>query len=130
MEPPRPPPDDARPMHMSVRRPIARDRIPGLCAGLAFALRTNPAALVVCDTAGIDDPDIPTVEALARLHLTAKRLGCRFLLSDPGAALADLLDLAGLGEVVGADEKGSALEASGEAEQREQPVGVEEERDP
>jgi hypothetical protein len=129
MEPPRPPPDDARPIRMSVRRPIDRASIPGLCAGLRFALETNPAGLVICETAGIDDPDIPTVEALARLHLTAKRLGCRFVLRDPAAELADLLELAGLSRLVGVDE-GSGFEPRREAEEREQPLGVEEERDP
>jgi hypothetical protein len=128
MRPPRPPPD-ARTILVSVPSPVARSGIPELCARLRFALETNPASLVICDATGIDEPDVPTVEALARLQLTAMRLGCGFLLRDPRVELTDLLDLTGLAGVIRAEDRLS-LEPRRKAEHREQPGGVQEERDP
>jgi hypothetical protein len=45
-------------------------------------------------------PDIGVVEALARLQLAARRLGCSIRLRDPSRELCDLLDLAGLADVI------------------------------
>ena len=59
-------------------------------------------------------PDLATVDALARLHLVARRLGGAIRLHDVCEDLADLLDLVGLGR-----------EMRGEAEGGEE-VGVEE----
>lgn len=41
-------------------------------------------------------PDLAVVDALARLQLTAGRLGGRVLLRNPSTALSDLLELVGL----------------------------------
>jgi hypothetical protein len=51
-------------------------------------------------------PDLATVEAVARLHLHARRLGCAVRLRDLCPELAALLELVGLGEVVGQPEDG------------------------
>jgi hypothetical protein len=40
--------------------------------------------------------DLATVDELARLQLSAKRLGCRIALEDPCPILQSLLDLVGL----------------------------------
>ena len=58
---------------------------------------------------------LETVDALARLRLAGKRLGFEVRLT-PTEELLELLELAGLVEVIG------------QIEEREQPLGVEEER--
>jgi hypothetical protein len=71
----------------------------------------------------LDQPDVRDVEALARMHLLAGRCAYRLELCHAGSELRELLDLVGLRQVL-------RVEARGEAEQREQVLGVEEERDP
>jgi hypothetical protein len=60
-------------------------------------------------------PDLGAVDDVARLALRARRLGGRIILSDVSPALRSLLDLAGL-----------TVEVEGEAEGREEPLGVQE----
>jgi hypothetical protein len=89
---------------------IARADIPALCERVHVLL------------------DAVTVDALARLQLTAGRLGRRIRLRDPCGELQDLLALMGLGDVLlGA---ASELQPGGQAEEREQAGGVQEEADP
>jgi hypothetical protein len=75
-----------------------------------------------CDVAGVDDPDMGTVDALARMALAARRLGRRLELRAARRELRELLALAGL--------EGLTVEVRREAEQREVALGVEEEHDP
>ena len=83
---------------------------------------------VICDVGAVVRPDAVTVEALARLHLTALRVGCRIVLRGMSAELDDLLTLAGLcGSIPSAS--GSVVEPVGNPEEREQVGGVEEEAD-
>jgi anti-anti-sigma regulatory factor len=80
---------------------------------------------IVCDAASLA-PDIDTVDALARLRLTARRLGAELHVRGVSPELRALLELCGLAGVL-------HVEAGRQAEQREHPVGVEEElhaRDP
>jgi anti-anti-sigma regulatory factor len=78
---------------------------------------------LVCDVAAIAEPDLGTVDALARLQLTVRRLGGTVRLRGASARLEELLELAGLREVL-------RVEPVGEPEQREEALGVEEEADP
>lgn len=48
----------------------------------------------------VEAPDLATVDHLARLALTARRLGCSIRLRHVDRGLAELMDLAGLTEVV------------------------------
>ena len=66
--------------------------------------------------------DLRTVEALARLQLAARRLGCRLEVCHASADLLCLIELAGLSEVLG-------VEPRGEPKQREDPLRIEEERE-
>ena len=66
--------------------------------------------------AGDRPPDLAVVEALARFQLMAGRAGDRVWLEDVSAALGDLLDLVGL-----------RRQMTGQAEGREQVLGVQEE---
>jgi anti-anti-sigma regulatory factor len=79
---------------------------------------------IVCDVAALTDPDVRTVDALARLQLTAKRLGGSIRLRGTSTRLEELLALIGLGEVMPL-----CVEAVGQTEEREETLGVEEEAD-
>jgi ABC-type transporter Mla MlaB component len=89
----------------------------------------------VCDVGALVEPDVAAVDALARLQLAARRSGCRIALQGMAPALGDLLELMGLTEVLpwhgspGGSSGASALEPRRQPEQREQPLGVEEEAD-
>lgn len=79
--------------------------------------------LVLGGTAGLR-PDLALVDALARLQLAARRLGCSIRLRDASRELHELLDLAGLGDLV-AGPAGLPLDAGREAEGGEH-LGVQE----
>ncbi|MET9799475.1 STAS domain-containing protein [Streptomyces sp. NPDC006368] len=75
--------------------------VPRLCEELGELLggSTADGGEVVCDVGGVTRPNLAAVDALARLHLTARRLGHRMAVRNahPGLrALAELVGLAGL----------------------------------
>jgi hypothetical protein len=80
--------------------PIAPSDVPELCERLRMLLVGAHADLVVCDVRALVDPDTLTVEALARLQLTARRLGSEIRLSHAPPCLQDLLAFVGLSAVV------------------------------
>jgi anti-anti-sigma regulatory factor len=108
---------------------IDRRDIPLLCERAAALLAADGADLVVCDVAALDSANAVVVDALARLQLTARRLGRRVLIRDACGELRDLLALVGLGDVLPCG-PASGVETSGQAEEREQALRVEEEADP
>jgi ABC-type transporter Mla MlaB component len=108
---------------------IARADVPGLCERVRLSLDASDANVVVCDVNALVDPDAVAVDALARVALTARRLGSRIRLHHASGELEDLLDLAGLHDVVLLGEA-LRLEPRGQPEEREQDRGVEEEADP
>jgi anti-anti-sigma regulatory factor len=65
--------------------------------------------------------DAVTIDLLARFQLAARRLGRRVLLRGPSTELVRLITFAGLDEVL-------VVEPRRKPEQREQPLGAEEER--
>ena len=85
---------------MAVGPAIARADIPRLCERLATLLDHCGAAEVTCDVAAVTDPDGVTIEALARLQLTARRRGRRIRLYGACGELRGLLMLTGLAEVL------------------------------
>jgi anti-anti-sigma regulatory factor len=91
---------------------------------IAVRVPIAPAGPFVCDVSQITEPDELALEALARLQLTAQRLGVSIRLHNAGAALVDLLALAGLSDVLVVAE--SVVEPDREVEEREE-VGVDEE---
>ena len=110
-----------------VGRPIDEAAVAGLCDRVRVLLGGG-ADVVMCDVGGLSETGLGTVALLARLQLTARRLGGRVRVRNASAELHDVLWLAGLCGVVGACAP-LPLEALGQAEQREEPGGVEEERD-
>lgn len=76
------------------------------------------AERLTCDVRSIADPDAVTVDALARLQLTARRLGRHVMVEHASPALRELLALMGLSGVVPLSEP-SGLEAGRQTEERE-----------
>jgi hypothetical protein len=76
---------------------------------------------VVCDVGSLD-PDVSSIDALARFQLGARRLGVEVRFLRTSDQLRELLELAGLAAVLG-------VETGGQPEEREEPLGVEEERE-
>ena len=108
---------------------IAHVDIAVLCEHVCGWLIGRDPDLVLCDVRGVVDPDVVAVEALARVQLTARRLGHRIRLRHASRELQALLVLTGLCDVVPLYEELS-LEQKGESEEGEQALGVEEEADP
>lgn len=122
------------PLLLTLAPQHARGDIPGLCERVRGALHDGPPdRLVLCDVAAVAEPDLVTVETLARLQLTARRHGHRLGLRNAGPRLRALLELTGLTEVLplGAgsllgDRGAVGADPRGQAEQREEMRGVEE----
>jgi len=81
--------------------PVTRENAAQSCEQFSLLLRdAAPApvtpAPVVCDVGAIASPDLVTVDLLARMQLTARRLGFSLQLSRPSSRLLALLDLTGL----------------------------------
>jgi ABC-type transporter Mla MlaB component len=112
---------------------VGRADVPVLRERLVAILRESRASVVVCDVGAITEPDAGTVDALARLQLTAQRLGCGIRLRRAHRRLRDLLAFTGLGEVLPVCAEpavGSVVEPGRQAECGEQPIDVEERVDP
>ncbi len=106
-----------------MRAPIGRADVPALCERAERVLKAGPGSSLDCDVADVGNPSIVTIEALARVELTARRLGGDIRLCGASAELLELLALCGLPIAL-------SVEVKGEAEQREEALRVEEERDP
>lgn len=124
----RPPPEPSTTL-LVLRGPIARADIPALCERVRVLLTDMDADLVVCDVGALADPDAVAVDALARLQLTALRLGRRVRLRHARGDLQELPALVGLCDVLPLS-AALPLDPRGQAEEREQARGVEEEADP
>jgi ABC-type transporter Mla MlaB component len=108
---------------------LARADIPSLCDRARLLLEAGNAERLACDVGAILDPDAVTVDALARLQLTARRLGRQAHVERASPQLRELLAFMGLSGVVPLSAR-SRLEARWETEQREVAGGIEEEADP
>jgi ABC-type transporter Mla MlaB component len=76
---------------------------------------------LVCDLSALGGADAETIDLLARLQLAARRHGRTLRLFHASPALQELIAFAGLDAVL-------CVEPGREAEEGEDPVGVEEER--
>jgi ABC-type transporter Mla MlaB component len=74
-----------------------------LCERARAELEHSDSEMLICDVAALTHPDAGTVEALARLQLTARRLGRQVRLREPSCELRELLDLFGLTDVLPGD---------------------------
>ena len=76
-----------------------------------------------CDVSHVRRADLATVNALARATLNARRQGTRIRFVNASPALQELIAFVGLEAVL-------LGRLEGEAEEREEPVGVEERVEP
>jgi len=83
----------------SVRGPISRDDLSGLCDRICGLLGASGATVAYCDVSGVE-PDAVTVDALARLQLGARRHGCRVRLRNASPELRELVAFMGLQDVL------------------------------
>jgi ABC-type transporter Mla MlaB component len=74
----------------------------------------------ILDCGFLREPDLATMDCLARQQLACRREGRELRLRHASTELRELIDLAGLGGVL-------CVEPLGQAEEREEPRGVEEE---
>jgi len=83
----------------TIRGPIARADLPGLCRRVCTVLDRSGAGVVRCDVRGVA-PDAVTVDALCRLQVAAKRQGCRVRLCNASDELRELVAFMGLTDVL------------------------------
>ena len=81
----------------------------------------TPARTIVCDVGALVRPHVGTIDDLARLQLAAGRRGCEVCLRNAPRELQELIAFIGLADVL-------RVEPVGQAEEREECVGIEEER--
>ena len=72
----------------------------GDLAQLVAGLARSQIMVVTCDVGEVTEPDVTTVDTLARLQLDLRRSGRSMSLQQASAALRNLLVLAGLADVV------------------------------
>ncbi|MEW2632153.1 STAS domain-containing protein [Streptomyces sp. NPDC048389] len=92
---------------MSIAGRITPGDVPRLCEELRSLLHEHgaggaPPDEVFCDTGGLTQVNLATVDALARLHLVARRQSSRIRLQNAGPDLLALLELVGLPELADA----------------------------
>ena len=89
----------------------------------------EPNRPIGCDVHTLGHADVRAVEVLALLQLAARRRGLRVVFRGASEGLRDLLALLGLDEALPCIGS-SGVEPGRQAEEREEPSGVEEEADP
>ena len=92
---------EVRLVPVRIRGPLQRSDLPGLYARVCALFRANPGATLVCDVSEVAI-DAVAVDALARLHLGARRNGCTVRLMSAPRELIDLVSFMGLRDVIAA----------------------------
>jgi STAS domain-containing protein len=101
---------------------LAPADLPALCERARILLESTGADVVLCDVSGCVGVDAVTVDALARLQLTARRMGRRACVRHASRELRAFLGFTGL-----ADLCGLPVELERQPEEREERLHVEEE---
>jgi ABC-type transporter Mla MlaB component len=83
----------------AIRGPIAPEDLAGLSGRVCALLHEHGPGETSCDVAGVE-PDAVTVDALCRLQLAARRLGCRVRLENASPRLRELIAFMGLRDVL------------------------------
>lgn len=83
----------------SIRGPITRADLPGLSERVSTLLGESGAGVAICDVHGIE-PSAMTVDALARLQLSAQRHRCQVRLCQASDELLELVAFMGLSEIL------------------------------
>ena len=80
---------------------LAAHAVPRLCEQLVILVDCAGVGRLNVDLGQLDEPDIATIDALARLALTARRRSARVTVRTTNGALEQLLGLAGLDVLLG-----------------------------
>ncbi len=88
-----------RAFELTIRGPIARADLQGLCDRVCALLERSTPDVAVCDVRGVDS-DAVAVDVLARLQLAARRHGCQVRLRHASSELHELVDFMGLSDVL------------------------------
>jgi hypothetical protein len=115
------PATDPAPGPIALRARSCAD-VAAACARLRVLAEEGKVEAVACDVSALA-AEVAAIEALARLALLARRLGCPLRLRRPSPQLRELVELCGLREALG-------VERQGQAEEREQPLGLQERVEP
>ena len=107
---------------LAISAPVGLADPVALCERARELLEREPAMVLVCDVGDVGRADLRVVEALARVRLTAARLGCAVRLRRASVELVELVALIGLRSEL-------PVEVQGQAEKREEARGVQEEGD-
>ena len=99
-------------------RAVTRDDVVAACARLRALAAGDQVERVACDVSALA-AELAAVEALARLAVLARALGCPLRVRRASPELRELVELCGLTERLG-------IELQREPEEREQPFGVQE----
>lgn len=75
---------------------LAPQAVPRLCEQLVILVECGGVGRLAVDLGRLDEPDLATVDALARLALAARRRSARVSVRTSNGALERLLRLAGL----------------------------------
>jgi len=121
------PPADERSIVLWVRQPSAPSDVESAWRQACARVEGSSASRVVCDVGRISHADAITLDLLGRIMLTVRRAGRSGQLCNVNADLRGLLELTGLAEVLSCVE---SVEVVRQSEEREEPPGLEEERDP
>ena len=79
---------------------VGRADIPGICARVRQVLEDTEAERLVCDVSGLDAVDAVIVDALAQVHVTARRLGRALELRGADVELVALMAWMGIDDAL------------------------------
>ena len=96
---------DPSPPTLVVRGAIDATAAAALRAELREIVASGRGEAVVCDVGALQHLDEAALDALVRLQLTARRQGASIALRNASGELIDLLELVGLDDVLGEDER-------------------------
>jgi ABC-type transporter Mla MlaB component len=86
---------EPRSIMFTIRGPILRSDLPGLCERVCALMTESGAGVALCDVSGVE-ADAVTVDALARLQLAARRHSCQVQLRCASTELTQLIAFMGL----------------------------------
>lgn len=108
-----------------IEQPIEPPDVARLCDRVCALIGPSTPEPIVCEVSSLVPADAATVDLVARLALAGRRLGRSVVVRDAPIALLDLLSFCGLGEAAAL-----LLEPERQAEQGEDAIDGQEERDP
>ena len=108
-------PARTEPPELSLSGHVGPDRAAELCAEVRSTACARPDDPLSCAVGRVEDPDLGTLEALARMAVAARRLGRGFELVGARPDLRGLIVFAGLGGVLSCEDPVAAPDPDGDS---------------